>query len=461
LKDIQCVWNHFLVYSSCLFNQIHAPRGIELLDILRERLQLLLPDGRWKREEYNKYPSWRVFLEDEIQLLKMRRDSSCSQKDKRHWNLQLLELEAAQVRQNACCYPRRINIEITDNCNLRCPMCSQGCEDLPRVSLEPDHIIASLTEINPYLEQVELIGLGEPLTSPVFLKWINQWPLQPAQTFSTTTNALLLDEEMTEHILHSQLNQIRFSVDGITPETYRRMRGRDDFSLLQKNLAYFMKRKKETGKKMEVWIRMVATRTNVHELPAFIEYANRLGVDLAEVMHLFAYTPPMWKLSLIFGRPLWNHYYDKAAVLAEKTGIRYRFPRKFDLDRKPVDDEFKKVCREPWEYFYVTSEGKFRACCINLAKMGDLRTESFAAIWNGSKYKAFRNQLINLNSRLYRCRYCYLNFIYGDVNNIHTHLIDLKAHYQEMGEDRRLHLPDETIDNYIEACLRGESVPFR
>jgi MoaA/NifB/PqqE/SkfB family radical SAM enzyme len=128
-------------------------------------------------------------------------------------------------------------------------MCSQGYEDLPRVSLEPDNIIASLAEINPYLEQVELIGLGEPLTSPVFLKWINQWPLQPAQTFSTTSNALLLDEEMTENILHSRLNQIRFSVDGMTPETYQRMRGRNDFSLLQKNLVYFMKRKKETGKK--------------------------------------------------------------------------------------------------------------------------------------------------------------------------------------------------------------------
>lgn len=453
-------WNMFLIYPALLFDYLDAPRGDELLDILRQRLELSSPGGRWKTEGFYKHSRWNKLIEAEVELLLMRREGSQSLNEKRNWNLQLLELESSQGHFVAKAYPRRINIEITDHCNLHCPMCTQGYEDLPGANLNISEVMGSIEKYNPYLELVELIGLGEPLTSPDFIEWIMEWPRYESQTFSTTTNGLLLDPQITDTIMESRLNQIRFSVDAVTPESYRLLRGSDGFEGLMKNLKYFMARKRQSGKQMEVWIRMVATRANVHELPEFVRLGYELGVDLVEVMHLFAYSPDMWKRSLIFDRPLWNQVYDEAADVAERLNVRYRFPKKFDLSKPPLADSFTQICREPWEYLFVSSEAKVRACCINLSPMGDLHQDKIESIWNNVHYQQFRKQLYQPD-RQYRCQYCYLNFLYADVNNVHSHLIDVRPHYREVGEEDCLHLPEKpVIEEYINACLKGESIPW-
>lgn len=62
-------------------------------------------------------------------------------------------------------------------------------------------------------------------------------------------------------------------------------------------------------------------------------------------------------------------------------------------------------CIMPWVYLEVFPNGDVTPCCSNLQKLGNIKTENIEDLWNGSKIKKLRLEMLK-NELPESCKYC-------------------------------------------------------
>ena len=98
------------------------------------------------------------------------------------------------------------------------------------------------------------------------------------------TNGYLLDEKMAQFLVEKGKTfehfRISFSLDAATPKTYDRIRGKDLDRTL-KNIRSLQDCKRRAGADSpSLFLNMTLSRTNVKDLPKFIELAHEIGVSV-------------------------------------------------------------------------------------------------------------------------------------------------------------------------------------
>ena len=133
-------------------------------------------------------------------------------------------------------YPIMANISTINICNLECEMCplfspkyrktQQNDLFSKKELLDTDKVYAAIAFLgkNAKLTNIGLsfIPYGEPLLDNRMVDFIAFARQNNIALISTTTNGLLL-EEKGEKLLEAGLNRMTISIDGATPETYRRI----------------------------------------------------------------------------------------------------------------------------------------------------------------------------------------------------------------------------------------------
>jgi MoaA/NifB/PqqE/SkfB family radical SAM enzyme len=175
--------------------------------------------------------------------------------------------------------PKKLTLESSSVCNLRCVMCPQGRGLVQR----PKHLEAALLEkIHPALhavEWVQLHGIGEPLSSPAFWRALEVFDSMPTAYITVNSNMTVITDEQIGKILNSRLGEISVSLDAATPETYAKIRGYDLNRVID-NIKRLIARRNAAGrKKPEIFLNMTLMRENIEELEAFVELGHRMGVE--------------------------------------------------------------------------------------------------------------------------------------------------------------------------------------
>ena len=195
-----------------------------------------------------------------------------------------------------------ISIELTDACNLTCKMCSQsGHKKKPHnrpvsyLSFEQwKKAILSLGKIQRS-KQLCPFWDGESLLHPEFGKFIrfafdsnNNNSL--FNSFRLHTNGVLLNEKIRKDILHcaslktqkeDTFIDIHFSIDSITKETYKKIKGTDNHAQTVKNIINLLKEREEQGLKYpKITVAMIVMKENIHEGKAFADYWKKLFKSL-------------------------------------------------------------------------------------------------------------------------------------------------------------------------------------
>lgn len=191
--------------------------------------------------------------------------------------------------------PRKLNIEVTTRCNLNCIMClsrvwKEGSGDMSMETFK------ALLPALPELEAVNIIGIGEPLLNPNILEMIRlgKASLPPNGTFSLTTNATLIDDEMAGQLVASGIDAIVVSVDGATPETFSAIRKDAALDQVLRNVDRLNEARQQQGKHLpRMGFEFVAMKRNVAELPQVVDLAARYGVSFIIVGNLLPHTPEM------------------------------------------------------------------------------------------------------------------------------------------------------------------------
>jgi putative metalloenzyme radical SAM/SPASM domain maturase len=190
-------------------------------------------------------------------------------------------------------HPARLFVEVTTRCNLARGMCvkQSGSSGIPEGTLTPQ-IFATLAPAFPHLEALVLNGIGEPLLHPGLEEFIGQARrlLPERATVGFQSNGMLLTEPRARSLVDAGLDRVCLSVDSVSEEGFRAIRGGGEMRSLAAALANLRSAAaRRPGRPLEIGIEFVLMRGNLGDLPEVIRWAGREGASFAIVTHLLPY----------------------------------------------------------------------------------------------------------------------------------------------------------------------------
>lgn len=117
-----------------------------------------------------------------------------------------------------------VYLSLTDRCNLKCKHCvASACIDKTDHMDTEDwkNVITQVVTLNP--EQINLTG-GEPLIRPDFCEILKYLRINYKGTITLSTNALLLDDKLTE-MIKENVDGVSISLDGFDDYSCAKVRG--------------------------------------------------------------------------------------------------------------------------------------------------------------------------------------------------------------------------------------------
>jgi predicted O-linked N-acetylglucosamine transferase (SPINDLY family)/molybdenum cofactor biosynthesis enzyme MoaA len=249
---------------------------------------------------------------------------------------------------------RRLQIEVTTGCNLRCAGCQRtlGMADGTwRNAHMPVGRFAALLRNAPPADAIILQGIGEPTLHPHLREMVAQ--ARAAGKFglvSFNTNALLRDTAYYAALRDVGLGHVSVSVDSLQPDTAEALRaGTDTHALkaaIQALIGLFQG---------AVTLSVVLSRRNLSELADLLTELHGLGGRVIEVQPLVSYAAAIDPLAL-----------DGAELRAAHAIIRsanQRLPGLSALPAAAMTPNGSR-CRRPFHAAYVTVEGFLTPCCL-------------------------------------------------------------------------------------------------
>ncbi|MGE0042840.1 MAG: radical SAM protein [Vicinamibacterales bacterium] len=203
--------------------------------------------------------------------------------------LPLAEGEAAPVRDlNVPALPSRLYIECTAACNISCfQACCAPETGITRTRqagmLDFDLFTRVVDEAGPSLVRIDFFNYGEAFLHKRAVEMCEYIKTRfPHIYLYTSTNGLALNEEKARRLVHSGIDEVTFSIDGASQETYARYRQRGKFDVALANLRAMADEKAASGRDVpHINWRYILFNWNDHdeELEAARRLAAEIGVD--------------------------------------------------------------------------------------------------------------------------------------------------------------------------------------
>ncbi len=190
-------------------------------------------------------------------------------------------------------YPSKLFVETTTHCNLLCPMCVKQATDSQVIDGDlSQKTFAALEPAFPHLESLVLNGIGEPLMHPHLLEWVARARQAMADTawIGFQSNGLLLDRRLALGLVEAGLDRICLSVDGVSPDTFSKVREGESLSDMDRAFAVLAEaRRARPGCRLKVGAEFVTMRENFRQLPDTVRWVAERGADFCIVSQTLPY----------------------------------------------------------------------------------------------------------------------------------------------------------------------------
>lgn len=320
----------------------------------------------------------------------------------RNSRLNLEELENANTLLKS--YPRRMVLELTSSCNIKCIMCGRDEAEFGSTFFN----MAYLKKLQPLLERTEevtLFGWGEPTVHPQFveiLEYVNRFPVR--KYFVTNGTKL---GQLREAIFENAVDIMAVSLDGASSETNDRIRVGSNFDDIISSLKAIVDEKRRRGLNYP-YINFVFTimKSNLHELPEMVRLTHRLGLEELKAVYLTVFGEDLLEESLWGCAEDVKHIFEEATELAETLGIKLKLP--YIQGDDIAGEKFHKGCFVGWRDFFLGSDGYVRPCQSTTMKLFSFdKYDSFEEMWNSKEFEAFRTVVNSPETMPEECRRCY------------------------------------------------------
>lgn len=193
---------------------------------------------------------------------------------------------AAQQPARRPAYPRLMEFEMTNICNLECVMCNgyysslirKHREKLPPLKSPYDSaFVEQLEPFLPHLVEAKFLG-GEPFLIQIYWDiWHRFLEVNPKVTIPVTTNGTQLTDKV-KSIMGALDFRMILSMDSLVRDTYQGIRKRADYDVVMNSLRYFLDYMHAKGEPL--WLAVCPMQQNWHEIPDMLTFCNDNGARL-------------------------------------------------------------------------------------------------------------------------------------------------------------------------------------
>lgn len=222
-------------------------------------------------------------------------------------------------------YPRVLEFELSNQCNLECIMCNglvsssirQNQDKLPPIPMPyDDAFVEQLREFIPHLEEAKFYG-GEPFLIHSYFRIMDLiMELKPTIKIFVITNGTILTNKV-KSLLERGNFHLAVSVDSLQKERLEYIRKNSKFEDVMHNLLYFNSYAQSKGQRIS--FSFTTQRANWDELPEVVRFCNRHGMVF---FNSFLKSPENLSLITLPSKEL-EHIYKTlaAASLPDSTEI--------------------------------------------------------------------------------------------------------------------------------------------
>ena len=342
--------------------------------------------------------------------------------------------------------PRLVFWELTTGCNLRCLHCRATAQELASpLDLPTAEALNVVEQVSRYAKPILILSGGEPLfRRDVFP--IARAAADRGLMVALATNGTLITPETAAQIREAGIRRVAISFDGADAATHDAFRGvPGSFQAAVRGL----KAVQEVG--LSTQINTTITRHNVQQLPQILDLALQLGVD---ALHTFLLVPVGCGVNIAdeqmvpaeeYERVLtWfyerecegllelkatcaPHYFrvrkqlqvaERKAAQAVGAELDITHPGTVNANLKPSARHMRahgtrhpqmsavtRGCLAGSGVCFISHKGEVYPCGYLPVKAGDLRTQSFAEIWETSPVFQLLRDTSNLKGKCGLCEF--------------------------------------------------------
>lgn len=262
-------------------------------------------------------------------------------------------------------FPKYFEIDTIHACNAKCEMCPIWKSPLDYGRMEQklfEKISAEMSEYSHWINSVCLSRNGEPLLDKSLSKKIRMLKDYGIKDVTFSTNASLLNKDKSIELIESGLDDIRFSIDGATKETFESIRKGLIFEEVVENCLQFIKLRDERGSLPRIRVRMALQDRNKHE----------------EIQWKNFWLPKVSGNDLVYSKRIntWGNQLEK-----------------HDGEKTDVEKYSNIPCISLWSTMIVLYNGKVPLCGVDykpLFEIGDLNNSTIKQIWVSKNYEEVR-----------------------------------------------------------------------
>ena len=289
--------------------------------------------------------------------------------------------------------PLHMQVELTNYCNLRCPICPAGTRTLGRdpAAIDTQLFERLLEEVGPTLLTLALFAWGEPLLHPQLASVLETACKYNVATLLSTNGQNLADEAVIEALLRYPTTYLIVAIDGLTDETNSHFRVGARLAPILQGVRALAEGRREAGSALPVLhMRYLVMKHNQHEYESVRAFAEENMFDFLSIRTLSPIDQP--------GTPYREFLPDQEAFRAHR----------YDSDRRLKRKDF--VCMHGVSYPTLFSDGTVVACEQDFRGQQPYgvfsHQNAFKDIWFGKKASEIRSTIRDAPSRYSFCLNC-------------------------------------------------------
>lgn len=338
----------------------------------------------------------------------MSRTAALSPRD-RNRALNLTEYRSGQDRLDS--NPQYVMVELTQGCNLSCPMCRTETLSYKGRTMTLDLFEQIAETVFDTATMIDLRGWGESLLLPHIDYCVARAVHSSAQVRFVTN---LTMKAPPFELLAQAACHIAVSVDTVDRDLYKVLRRGADFDRLKTNLGTLVETYRCHGAPVDrIVLTCTVTEPGLSRLPELATFAVEMGVMELRLFEVFAEAGSTLSLSGADAKV-------DAALAAMRecvTGKPLKIVIGSRLGTMPLKDVGEAACLHPWSYVLFAHDGGVGFCDhLNGPDgenyiLGSLHESTFEDIWNGPAWCELRREHAGARretaANFHECAWCY------------------------------------------------------
>jgi len=290
-------------------------------------------------------------------------------------------------------WPLHMQIELTNYCNLNCPVCPIGIREMRRDSKAMDVSLFEhlMDELGPYLLTASLWAWGEPLLHPRLEEILRIARKHPVITLLSTNGQNLCEEAVINALITAPPTYLIVAIDGLTDDTHSKFRVGAKLDPILSGVRRLAEiKRKERIEFPILHMRYMVMKHNEHEVPRLENFVRENGFDLLTLR----------TLSIIDS----SRDTHQTFVPEAKGLMAYDYEGGKRIRRSDF------ICQQPFWFPTVFADGTVVACEQDYnaqQSFGKFSPDmSFADLWFGRQSMTIRRMIRDAPENLSFCRNC-------------------------------------------------------